>query len=94
IQQSLLCFICQSNPKSSSWSLVSKLIAAKKTQVSANTNEFAEVDVSLKKDRSSKEIQAHLKNLQSCVQDLEESVQSLFRCLLKSRTSILNVHNL
>ncbi|CAN0845556.1 hypothetical protein LINGRAHAP2_LOCUS4141 [Linum grandiflorum] len=106
VLESLLSFISQSNSKSSSWSLVSKLIpakknevaasliAAKKTQVSANSNEFALVDACLKTSKSSEEIQAHLKNLQPCVQDLEEGVESLFRCLIKTRASILNVHNL
>ncbi|CAN0845528.1 hypothetical protein LINGRAHAP2_LOCUS4141 [Linum grandiflorum] len=92
VLESLLSFISQSNSKSSSWSLVSKL--TKKTQVSANSNEFALVDACLKTSKSSEEIQAHLKNLQPCVQDLEEGVESLFRCLIKTRASILNVHNL
>ncbi|CAN1276156.1 hypothetical protein LINPERPRIM_LOCUS15933 [Linum perenne] len=90
----LLSFISQSNSKSSSWSLVSKIMAAKKNEVSASTNEFAEVDACLKTSKSSEEIQAHLKNLQPCIQDLEEGVESLFRCLIKTRASILNVHNL
>ncbi|CAN0845518.1 hypothetical protein LINGRAHAP2_LOCUS4140 [Linum grandiflorum] len=90
VLKSLLCLICQSNSKS----LISKLIAAKKTQVSANSNEFAEVDACLKTSKSSEEIQAQLKNLQPCIQDLEEGVESLFRCLIKTRASILNVHNL
>ncbi|CAN0845504.1 hypothetical protein LINGRAHAP2_LOCUS4140 [Linum grandiflorum] len=97
VLNNLLSFISQSNSKASSWSLVSKiskLIAAKKTQVSANSNEFAEVDACLKTSKSSEEIQAQLKNLQPCIQDLEEGVESLFRCLIKTRASILNVHNL
>ncbi|CAN1770842.1 hypothetical protein LINPERHAP1_LOCUS11719 [Linum perenne] len=107
VLESLLSFISQSNSKSTSWSLVSKLMASKKNEVSANTNEFAEknevsastnefaeVDACLKTSKSSEEIQAHLKNLQPCIQDLEEGVESLFRCLIKTRASILNVHNL
>ncbi|CAN0845550.1 hypothetical protein LINGRAHAP2_LOCUS4141 [Linum grandiflorum] len=108
VLESLLSFISQSNSKSSSWSLVSKLIPAKKNEVAAsenefaqvdaclktNSNEFALVDACLKTSKSSEEIQAHLKNLQPCVQDLEEGVESLFRCLIKTRASILNVHNL
>ncbi|CAN0845486.1 hypothetical protein LINGRAHAP2_LOCUS4140 [Linum grandiflorum] len=89
VLNNLLSFISQSNSKASSWSLVSK-----KTQVSANSNEFAEVDACLKTSKSSEEIQAQLKNLQPCIQDLEEGVESLFRCLIKTRASILNVHNL
>ncbi|CAN0845546.1 hypothetical protein LINGRAHAP2_LOCUS4141 [Linum grandiflorum] len=102
VLESLLSFISQSNSKSSSWSLVSKLIPAKKNEVAASENEFAQVDAyefalvdaCLKTSKSSEEIQAHLKNLQPCVQDLEEGVESLFRCLIKTRASILNVHNL
>ncbi|CAN1770834.1 hypothetical protein LINPERHAP1_LOCUS11719 [Linum perenne] len=101
VLESLLSFISQSNSKSTSWSLVSKLMASKKNEVSANTNEFAEVDACLKTSTSSEEIQAHLKNLQEiqahlknlqpCIQDLEEGVESLFRCLIKTRSSILNI---
>ncbi|CAN1770837.1 hypothetical protein LINPERHAP1_LOCUS11719 [Linum perenne] len=99
VLESLLSFISQSNSKSTSWSLVSKLMASKKNEVSANTNEFAEVDACLKTkvdaclktSKSTEEIQAHLKNLQPCIQDLEEGVESLFRCLIKTRSSILNI---
>ncbi|CAN0845522.1 hypothetical protein LINGRAHAP2_LOCUS4140 [Linum grandiflorum] len=92
VLNNLLSFISQSNSKASSWSLVSKLIAA-------SENEFTEVDACLKTSKSStskssEEIQAQLKNLQPCIQDLEEGVESLFRCLIKTRASILNVHNL
>ncbi|CAN1770780.1 hypothetical protein LINPERHAP1_LOCUS11708 [Linum perenne] len=100
VLESLLSFISQSNSKSSSWSLVSKIMTSKKNEVSANTNEFAEVDACLKTSKSnaclktsksSDELQAHLKNLQPCIQDLEEGVESLFRCLIKTRSSILNI---
>ncbi|CAN1770838.1 hypothetical protein LINPERHAP1_LOCUS11719 [Linum perenne] len=94
VLESLMSFITQSTSKSSSWSLVSKLIASKKNEVSANTNEFAEVDACLKTSKSNEEIQALLKNLQPCIQDFEEGVECLFRCLIKTRASILNVHNL
>ncbi|CAN0845516.1 hypothetical protein LINGRAHAP2_LOCUS4140 [Linum grandiflorum] len=99
VLNNLLSFISQSNSKASSWSLVSKLIAANKNEVAASENEFTEVDACLKTSKSStskssEEIQAQLKNLQPCIQDLEEGVESLFRCLIKTRASILNVHNL
>ncbi|CAN1770809.1 hypothetical protein LINPERHAP1_LOCUS11711 [Linum perenne] len=74
-----------SKSKSTSWSIVSK------TTVAASGNEFAEVDACLKTNKSSEELQAHLKNLQPCIQDLEEGVESLFRCLIKTRSSILNI---
>ncbi|CAN1770771.1 hypothetical protein LINPERHAP1_LOCUS11708 [Linum perenne] len=91
VLESLLSFISQSNSKSSSWSLVSKLIASQKSIVAASGNEFAEVDACLKTNKSSEELQAHLKNLQPCIQDLEEGVECLFRCLIKTRSSILNI---
>ncbi|CAN1770808.1 hypothetical protein LINPERHAP1_LOCUS11711 [Linum perenne] len=75
-----------SKSKSTSWSIVSKL-----KRVTASGNEFAEVDACLKTNKSSEELQAHLKNLQPCIQDLEEGVESLFRCLIKTRSSILNI---
>ncbi|CAN1134730.1 hypothetical protein LINPERPRIM_LOCUS15923 [Linum perenne] len=94
VLESLLSFISQSNSNSNSWSLVSKIMASKKNEVSANTNEFAEVDACLKTSKSTEEIQSLLKNLQPCIQDLEEGVESLFRCLIKTRASILNINNL
>ncbi|CAN1770811.1 hypothetical protein LINPERHAP1_LOCUS11711 [Linum perenne] len=106
VLEGLLAFISASKSKSTSWSIVSKLkrvtdeantnefaklIAAQKTTVAASGNEFAEVDACLKTNKSSEELQAHLKNLQPCIQDLEEGVESLFRCLIKTRSSILNI---
>ncbi|CAN0890332.1 hypothetical protein LINGRAHAP2_LOCUS16372 [Linum grandiflorum] len=93
VLKSLLSFISQSTSKAgSSWSVVSKLI--QKRVVAASDNKFAEVDACLKTSKSSDEIQAHLKNLHPCILDLEEGTECLFRCLIKTRTSILNVHNL
>ncbi|CAI0407811.1 unnamed protein product [Linum tenue] len=61
---------------------------------SSNENEFAEVDASLKTNKSGEEVQVHLKNLQPCIQDLEEGVEWLLRRVIKTRASILNIHNL
>ncbi|CAN1770812.1 hypothetical protein LINPERHAP1_LOCUS11711 [Linum perenne] len=104
VLEGLLAFISASKSKSTSWSIVSKL---KRVTDEANTNEFAKVDASLKtneevqvhlknlqpciQDLEDEELQAHLKNLQPCIQDLEEGVESLFRCLIKTRSSILNI---
>ncbi|CAI0407792.1 unnamed protein product [Linum tenue] len=74
--------------KPSSWSLFKRVAAA------SSENEFADVDASLKTNKSVEEVQTHLKNLQPCIQDLEEGVESLFRRLIKTRASILNIHNL
>ncbi|CAN1770810.1 hypothetical protein LINPERHAP1_LOCUS11711 [Linum perenne] len=72
VLEGLLAFISASKSKSTSWSIVSKL---KRVTDEANTNEFAKVDASLK---TNEEVQVHLKNLQPCIQDLEECVDSLF----------------
>ncbi|CAI0469100.1 unnamed protein product [Linum tenue] len=74
--------------KPSSWSLFKRVASA------SSENEFADVDASLKTNKSNEEVQLHLKNLQPCIQDLEEGVESLFRRLIKTRASILTIHNL
>ncbi|CAI0407786.1 unnamed protein product [Linum tenue] len=106
VLECLLAFISQTSSKPSSWSLFKRVAAA------SSENEFADVDASLKTNKSVEEVQTHLKNLQPCIQDLEEGVESLFRnlqpCiqdleegveslfrrLIKTRASILNIHNL
>ncbi|CAI0469079.1 unnamed protein product [Linum tenue] len=91
VLECLLSFISQSSSKPTSWSFVSKL---RRVSAASSDNEFTDVDASLKTTRSSEEIQLHLKNLQPCIQDLEEGVECLFRRLIKTRASILNIHNL
>ncbi|CAN1134722.1 hypothetical protein LINPERPRIM_LOCUS15929 [Linum perenne] len=89
VLEGLLAFISASEKsKSTSWSIVSKL---KRVADEANTNEFAKVDASLK---TNEEVQVHLKNLQPCIEDLEEGVEYLFRRMIKTRTSILNMYNM
>ncbi|CAL1372930.1 unnamed protein product [Linum trigynum] len=91
VLECLLTFISQSSPKPSSWSFVSKM---KRVAAASDENEFADVDAALKTTKSGEEVQVHLKNLQPCIQDLEEGVECLFRRLIKTRASILNIHNL
>ncbi|CAN0878777.1 hypothetical protein LINGRAHAP2_LOCUS12633 [Linum grandiflorum] len=95
VLESLLWFVSQSSSsKSRSWSLVSKMMGRQKIDDDNEINEFAEVDSSLKmKMISCEEVQVGLKNLQPCIQDLEEGVESLFRRLIKTRSSILNINN-
>ncbi|CAL1398166.1 unnamed protein product [Linum trigynum] len=91
VLECLLSFISQSTSKPTSWSLVSKL---KRVAAVAGENEFSDVDAALKMNKSSEEVQVHLKNLQPCIQDFEEGVECLFRRLIKTRASILNIHHL
>ncbi|CAI0407778.1 unnamed protein product [Linum tenue] len=89
VLESLLTFISQSSSKPTSWSLFKRVAS-----VAATENEFSDVDAALKMNNSTEEVQVQLKNLEPCIQDLEEGVESLFRRLIKTRASILNIHNL
>ncbi|CAI0407768.1 unnamed protein product [Linum tenue] len=97
VLESLLTFISQSSSKPTSWSLFKRVASVAATEVAAvaaTENEFSDVDAALKMNNSGEEVQVQLKNLQPCIQDLEEGVESLFRRLIKTRASILNIHNL
>ncbi|GMN38269.1 hypothetical protein TIFTF001_007503 [Ficus carica] len=101
--ESMLSFI--SGPKSSGWSFVSKTMNSKKVSCEEvnEENEFASVDAALnllishkmKKSDSTLEenAQNELKKLEICIQDLEEGVESLYRRLIKTRVSLLNILN-
>jgi hypothetical protein len=64
-------------------------------------SEFAQVDVALqsfvltktKKVEAINDLQNHLEKTESCIQDLEEGLEFLFRRLIKIRVSLLNVLN-
>ncbi|PRQ25114.1 hypothetical protein RchiOBHm_Chr6g0280051 [Rosa chinensis] len=90
--ESVLSFISGPKSRPSSWSLVSKIVQSKKVacELEANVNEFAEVDAALK---SLKSAHNQLNNLESCIQDQEEGLESLFRQLIKTRVSLLNILN-
>ncbi|XP_004292294.1 PREDICTED: uncharacterized protein LOC101306010 [Fragaria vesca subsp. vesca] len=91
--ESMLSFIAGTKLKPSSWSLVSKIVQSKRIACDEEPklNEFAEVDVSLKSLKISDNAQNQLTNLESCIQDLEEGLESLFRQLIKNRASLLNI---
>ncbi|BAT90939.1 hypothetical protein VIGAN_06223600 [Vigna angularis var. angularis] len=89
--------------KSSSWSLVSKLMQTKQVGCSklADECEFAQLDEALqscmfshtsKFDNISR-LQNQLEKVESLVQDLEEGFEFLFRRLIKTRVSLLNILN-
>ncbi|KAL6214122.1 hypothetical protein ACLB2K_013560 [Fragaria x ananassa] len=92
--ESLFSFI--SGPKAStSWLLVSKMMQSKRVacEEEAEINEFAEVDAALKSVKSADNVQNQLNNLESCIQDQEEGLECLFRQLIKTRVSLLNILN-
>ncbi|OVA12126.1 Protein of unknown function DUF241 [Macleaya cordata] len=98
IFESLLFFV--SGPKQSSWSLVSKLMPNKRVahKGEEETSEVMKVDVALKAFISHKNIEVNnvqkpLKALEMSLQDLEDGLESVFRCLVKNRVSLLNILN-
>ncbi|XP_015968498.1 uncharacterized protein LOC107492045 [Arachis duranensis] len=99
IFESLLNFISGSTQsKRGGWLLVSKLM--NKKRMLSNTednNEFAKVDDALQffafNMGNIDDLQNKLLRLGSCIQDLEEGLESLFRRLIKIRVALLNIFN-
>ncbi|KAI3980719.1 hypothetical protein MKX01_025284 [Papaver californicum] len=88
--ESVLSFL--STPKQSNWSLVSKLTTKRATQQAVN--EVTKIDVALKsKVIEAKEVQKPLAALEMNLQELEDGFESVFRCLIKNRVSLLNMLN-
>ncbi|KAI3995046.1 hypothetical protein MKX01_020818 [Papaver californicum] len=76
----------------SNWSLVLKLTTKRATR--QVVNEVTNVDVALKsKVLEAKELQKPLAALEMNLQDLEDGLESVFRCLIKNRVSLLNTLN-
>ncbi|XP_057771029.1 uncharacterized protein LOC130990811 [Salvia miltiorrhiza] len=74
----------------SSWSLVSKLMQSKKA--SDDENEFNKVESFLQLNQEN-ELVNHLKAMDSSIQVVEEELESIFRQLIKTRVSLLNILN-
>ncbi|ONH92441.1 hypothetical protein PRUPE_8G175800, partial [Prunus persica] len=97
--ESLLSCISGPKSKTSSWSLVSKIMQSKKVacEEEAEANEFAQVDAALnslighKTSKSQHQnvdnVQNQLNKLEACIQDQEEGLECLFRQLIKTRVS-------
>ncbi|KAI3933902.1 hypothetical protein MKX01_028228 [Papaver californicum] len=86
--ESVLSFL--SAPKQRS--LVSKLTT--KATTKQVVNEVTKVDVALKsKVIEAKEVQKPLASLEMNLQELEDGLESVFRCLIKNRVTLLNILN-
>ncbi|CAL0304243.1 unnamed protein product [Lupinus luteus] len=106
IFESLLNFICGSTQsKAGNWSLVSKLIHTKRIGCSQvmEESEFSQVDEALHffvlnmTSKSSSpniiDLPSHLEKLESRIQDFEEGLEFMFRCMIKIRVALLNILN-
>ncbi|KAF8377728.1 hypothetical protein HHK36_031112 [Tetracentron sinense] len=107
--ESLLAFVYGPKAKSklSGWSFISKLMQTKRVACEveeANINEVHKVDVAvyaLNSQKSCKEIdvvqvqnvQKQLEALESNIQDLEQGLECVFRRLIQTRVSLLNMLN-
>ncbi|CAH2051491.1 unnamed protein product [Thlaspi arvense] len=70
------------------WSVVSKLMNKKKVTCEAQANEFTRIDSEFQSEKTLKMDAVQI--LESCIQDLEDGVESLSKSLIKYRVSILN----
>ncbi|KAG2329339.1 hypothetical protein Bca4012_021092 [Brassica carinata] len=86
-------------PMPSKWALVTKLmIKSVTTNAQVQTNEFQLMDEELQRLSSAKEIKkeqiksliTNLDNVDVAVEELEESLESLYRRMIRARVSILN----
>ncbi|XP_058782957.1 uncharacterized protein LOC131657591 [Vicia villosa] len=102
--QTILQFISgTAQSKSNKWGSISKLIQPKRVACSQLTeeSEFSQVDAALesflltktRKVEGINDLQNHLEKTESCIQDLEEGLEFLFRRLIKIRVSLLNTLN-
>ncbi|TQE06348.1 hypothetical protein C1H46_008056 [Malus baccata] len=71
------------------------MIPTKKVAYEEETeaNEFAQVDVVLHKTSKSDNAHNQLEKLESSIQDQEEGLERLFRQMIKTRVSFLNILN-
>ncbi|KAK5842122.1 hypothetical protein PVK06_004451 [Gossypium arboreum] len=90
--------------KCGSWALVSKLLHYKRIACKQagrrDINEFENVDAALRSVMSQKmsksenvDMPRQLKELELCIQELEDGLECLFRCMIKARVSLLNAFN-
>ncbi|PPS15145.1 hypothetical protein GOBAR_AA05430 [Gossypium barbadense] len=89
-----------SKPKPRSWLSVLKLLHQSRIayeDAGRNVNEIEKVDVALKSFGITKyeiinlEMQNQLKDLELVIQDLEDGLECLFRCMIKARVSLFNI---
>ncbi|KAF2283741.1 hypothetical protein GH714_014732 [Hevea brasiliensis] len=105
VLKSILSFISQPKAKSkpSGWSIISKALQSKRIscEVEIEVNEVEKIDAELLILKSSKDISISqlqnllkgLKALDSSIQEAEEELECIYRQLVKTRVSLLNIQN-
>ncbi|GLT63235.1 hypothetical protein SLA2020_358130 [Shorea laevis] len=103
VLESLLYFVSgpEAESKSSRWSVVSKLLHNKRIgcEGGQHENEIANAEATLLSITSGKtsmqieDAKTELQKSESCIQDLEEGLESIYRRLIKARATILNILN-
>lgn len=102
---SLLSFLLgqKAQSKMSSWSLISKLTVSMRvtSEESTESSEFENVDTMLqalihrKRGKSfgieKEDLQDELRKVESCIQDLEEELEFVLRCIIRNRAFLLNI---
>ncbi|KAF8101505.1 hypothetical protein N665_0204s0003 [Sinapis alba] len=86
--ESLFSFMSGSKA-SGKWSLVSKIMSQNKATCEAEANEFTKVDSVFQSEKSLK--MEDVQMLESCIQDLEDGIESLSKSMIKYRVSLLNI---
>ncbi|KAL1554494.1 hypothetical protein AAHA92_15059 [Salvia divinorum] len=90
ILESLLSYVLGTKVNESKRSLLSKLMPSKK--VSGSENEFNKVESFLQLNQENQLVN-HIKEMDSDIQVVEEDLESIFRQLIKTRVSLLNILN-
>ncbi|KAK4751500.1 hypothetical protein SAY87_004982 [Trapa incisa] len=94
--ESLMCFLSRPKSRNTHWSFISKVLSSKQV-LSEDANEVDHLDLELLVLKSGsesniqvKDVQKRAEALESSISEIEEVSDSIFRCLVKARVSILN----
>lgn len=97
--ESVMCFMSGSRARSNHWSFISKALSSKRV-LCEDVSEADYLDIELLALKSGREsnvqvndLQKRVEALDSSISEIEEVSESIFRCLVKARVSLLNSLN-